>query len=81
MVLLNLQIGKYKFITLEIIKHTIDATRNYFNIACRWTTKTDHAGFEFDFELFGVCLNLGIQDERHWDNKNDSWQDDERTDD
>lgn len=36
--------------------------------------RQDHAGFGFDFELFGWNIYYMFYDDRHWDYKNGCWE-------
>jgi len=38
-----------------------------------FTMRQDHAGFGFEFELFGWNIDYRFYDSRHWDNKNNCW--------
>ena len=73
MILLNTKVGKYKFLTFGMSKYEIKDTRNYFKFDVHWSTKTDHAGLKFEGELFGFCINLAIEDSRHWDHEKEEW--------
>lgn len=35
--------------------------------------KTDHAGFSFGFGILGYAIEFMIYDNRHWDDKNNCW--------
>lgn len=47
---------------------------SYFQFQLTWSRKTDHAGFLFYIELFGLNFNFEIHDNRHWDYENDCWE-------
>lgn len=47
---------------------------SYFDINLSWTTKTDHAGFRFHFEVFGLYFGIDIYDSRHWDTEKKDWE-------
>lgn len=36
--------------------------------------RTDHAGLNLAFGIFGYCLHFEICDNRHWDYDNNRWQ-------
>jgi len=44
------------------------------NFDLSWTRKTDHAGFEFNFNLLWLMIHTAIYDTRHWDYENDEWK-------
>jgi len=46
----------------------------YFDFTVRWNRHTDHAGFNFRIELFGLYFMIDIYDGRHWDWENDCWE-------
>lgn len=46
----------------------------FFNFSTYWNRKMDHAGFTFEFTLFGLSVYNKIYDERHWDFENDDWK-------
>jgi hypothetical protein len=39
--------------------------------------KTDHAGFNFEFGMFGYIITFEICDHRHWDYENNKWEEHE----
>ena len=39
----------------------------------RFTTRGDHAGLKFNFEMFGLLFEFNIYDNRHWDYDKDTW--------
>lgn len=45
-----------------------------FNFNTNWNRKSDHAGWDFDLTIFGLCLHLNIHDIRHWDYDNECWE-------
>jgi len=46
---------------------------SYFNISTSWSRHTDHAGFRFEIEIFGLYFIFDTYDNRHWDWDNDRW--------
>lgn len=48
---------------------------DWFRIEISQTSKCDHAGFRFEFELLKLFyFHLWIYDNRHWDYDNDKWE-------
>lgn len=45
-----------------------------FSFNFEWKTRTDHAGIEFEFGLFGYSLEFMFYDDRHWDYKNNCYE-------
>lgn len=46
-----------------------------FELSGRWTTKQDHAGFDFVFSIYKLFwLNLNIHDHRHWNHDHNRWE-------
>jgi hypothetical protein len=43
------------------------------NINIDWTRKTDHAGFNFDFNLLWLLIHATVYDTRHWDHEKEDW--------
>jgi len=49
-------------------------TSDPFEFSLSWTTRKDHAGFEFVFSiyrLFWICFS--VYDNRHWDYERGCW--------
>jgi hypothetical protein len=46
---------------------------NYVNLYLKWDRKTDHAGFHFNIELFGLYFIFDIYDIRHWNWEENCW--------
>jgi len=44
------------------------------DMSIRYTTKTDHAGFNFSLTLFGFSYEFGINDNRHWNDDTNNWE-------
>lgn len=40
----------------------------------KFTIRTDHAGFGFDFDLLGYGIDFRFYDHRHWDYENNCWE-------
>lgn len=75
---------KYGFIHLaehKTLEYQIETKKFYndpfeFNIS--WTTKQDHAGFDFTFSIYKLFwLNLNIKDNRHWNYDQGRWNTEE----
>jgi len=64
------QLTEHKAIEIEGLHYSIKDTCNYFDIRLAWTTRTDHAGFRFHFDLLGFTFSFEIYDIRHWDYDN-----------
>jgi hypothetical protein len=47
---------------------------SYFNFSIKWDRHTDHAGFDFNIEIFGLYFTFDICDNRHWDYENNKWK-------
>lgn len=47
----------------------------YFDFSMRWTKNTHHAGPSLYIEVFGFLLALDIYDNRHWNYKEERWED------
>jgi hypothetical protein len=60
---------KNKFIELEL---TQDFTIVSFRF--NWTVRQSHAGLDLEAGLFGYCLHFQFYDNRHWDQKKDSYE-------
>jgi len=67
----NKRLSKNKYIELQagIWEHW-----SYFDISKRWNRHTDHAGFYFSIELFGLYFIFQIYDIRHWNYNYDCWE-------
>jgi hypothetical protein len=47
-----------------------------FELSLQWTTKRDHAGFDFIFSIYKLFwINLNIHDHRHWNHDENRWED------
>lgn len=44
-----------------------------FGFKLNFATKIDHAGFEFQLELFRFFLDINIYDHRHWNEEENRW--------
>lgn len=44
-----------------------------FAFELNWTTRTDHAGFEFTVALLSYHIHANIYDRRHWNTDTNSW--------
>lgn len=40
----------------------------------RFTTRGDHAGLKFNFELFGLLFEFNVYDHRHWNWGTNAWE-------
>lgn len=45
-----------------------------FDFYTYWNRRMDHAGFNFDFTIFGLTTHFNIYDNRHWDFTEDNWK-------
>lgn len=53
----------------------VDYTREeLFTFIMRWTRRTDHAGFLFEFGILGIYVEFEIYDHRHWDYEKNCWE-------
>ena len=50
------------------------AEASWFDLFTRWTRRRDHAGFEFNVEVCGICFHVDLYDNRHWDYGHKNWQ-------
>lgn len=60
---------KHKYWECEILK-TNDIVFMQFSI----THRRDHAGVRFEVGLVGYNLSVNIYDNRHWNEKNGTWE-------
>lgn len=65
-------ITKHKYIELSAYKCS-----DIFHAHISLTTKRDHAGFELALALFPFRVEFIIYDHRHWDEKNNKWEEHE----
>ena len=47
---------------------------SYFDFRISADRHTDHAGFYFDIQIFGLYFIFQIYDNRHWNFEKDEWQ-------
>ncbi len=69
----SIRISKNKFFEwqLEFSRFNNDP----FELSLRWTSRQDHAGFDFIFSIYKLFwLNINIHDRRHWDYEKNKWQ-------
>lgn len=57
-----------KYWELEILR-----TSTILNLYVGFTTRRDHAGFNFNIGLFGREIVFTVYDCRHWDYEKDCW--------
>lgn len=72
---ISFKICKHKYFEFEAHKWSIKDCRNFFEISLKWTTKIDHAGLEFIFEIYGFEIRVTVYDNRHWNYSCDRWFD------
>ncbi len=58
-----------KFIEIEAYKDN-----NVVSINLNWTIRCDHAGLDIELGLFGYAVHFNFYDNRHWDYKNNCWE-------
>ncbi len=58
----------HKFWDLTITKNSA-----IIGFSIDFTMRQDHAGFGFDFELFGWNIDYRFYDARHWDYESGRW--------
>jgi hypothetical protein len=64
-----------KSLELEVSSGKQCCDWNLFKFDIEFTSKTDHAGFRFNFQLFSLIeFVFSIQDNRHWDYDNNCWE-------
>ena len=66
----NVKLSKNK--TLELQSGTWQEW-SYFHFSIKWNRHTDHAGFDFDIEIFGLYFIFTVYDNRHWDDFNNCY--------
>jgi len=66
------RLSKNKFIEFEMTYHS----RTILDLNFSWTTKRDHAGLEITIGLLFFSVSLRVYDHRHWDYKNNRWEND-----
>lgn len=67
------RLTEHKYFQYQI--ETNNFNENPFELSASWTTRKDHAGFEFIFsifKMFWICFS--ILDNRHWDFENECWK-------
>ena len=69
------KIIKHKYFDFQIGYFTKKYEKtNIFNINIKFSKKTDHAGFEFDLEIWNLYLYFRIYDNRHWCYYCNNWE-------
>jgi hypothetical protein len=64
------KLTKHKYLEIEL---TTNSYWNYFNLFIKMDRHTDHAGFFYNIEIFGLNYIFQIFDNRHWDDDNNCW--------
>lgn len=64
---------RHKYLEFEVGKFRHDTS--YFDFIVRWTKNIDHAGLKVHLEFFSYFLAVDIYDNRHWNYKEECWED------
>lgn len=68
---INIPISAHKSLEIEVGRGN---KWKIFNCSFRWTSRVDHAGPEFDFEVYRLFFfSIRIYDIRHWNSKKNRW--------
>jgi hypothetical protein len=60
---------EYKYLEMEFIRDNF----YFFKAKFEGNWKRDHAGFDFELNLFTFAINIIFYDCRHWDYENNCW--------
>ena len=64
------QLSKHKNIEGELIRDNF----YFFKAKFEGNWKRDHAGFDFELNLFTFAIGIRFYDCRHWDYENNCWK-------
>jgi len=67
------QLTEHKYLEIELNKFSIKDTYSWFKFLIDFSTKRDHAGFQFSLDFLGFFGNIHIYDHRHWDYDRQDW--------
>lgn len=64
-------VSKNKMLELQLYKYSYDLFSTDLNL-CWWGR--DHAGPEFELNVFGVNFRIALTDRRHWNMAANTWE-------
>lgn len=68
---INIPLSTHKNLEIEILK---GSEWRIFHSSFSWHRHVDHAGPQFDFEIFKLIdFSIKIYDHRHWNHKENRW--------
>lgn len=68
----NKKIAKNKYLTINT--SNLARPGSWFDFNISFSTKGDHPGFRFFFQLYKYYLEIELVDNRHWDYKNNRFE-------